>query len=85
MEIYFFLLDPRLHENLEVTAEAAKLDHLQLHYLELIRQRVKNSGDSTLKVHRDATYTENPMERENVEETVKVHKKDLFVQTTEDL
>ena len=43
---------------------------LSKHFVNILKER--SAADGTLKVHKDAAYTENPMEREDVEETVDV-------------
>ena len=48
------------------------LDNLQYHFLKICQARLDESGNSHLKVHKDAAYTENPMEREDLEESIKV-------------
>ena len=49
------------------------LANLQRYFTQMINRRLETSGDEkTLKIHKDAAFTENPMEREDVEESVKV-------------
>ena len=43
---------------------------LSKHFVNILNER--SAVDGTLKVHKDAAFTENPMEREDIEETVKV-------------
>ena len=48
------------------------LDNLEYHFVKMCNARLEASGNSQLKVYKDAAYTENPMEREDIEESVKV-------------
>ena len=48
------------------------LDNLEHHFVKMCNARLEASGNGQLKVHKDAAYTENPMEREDIEESVKV-------------
>ena len=57
---------------MEITAPVSELDNLQTYFVDMIKRRMESSGDETLKIHKDAAFTENPMEREDVEEAVKV-------------
>jgi len=61
-----------LHENLEVESVQPTNDLVVLskHFVNILKER--SAADGTLKVHKDAAYTENPMEREDIEESVKV-------------
>ena len=54
-----------------------KLDREQvakvnLHLAKVLRRRQKESGSSSIKIHQDKEYSENPMERVDVEETLTV-------------
>merc|ERR1712165_697854 len=61
-----------LHENieLEVVEPRDDLVNLSRHFVNILNERA--AADGTLKVHKDVGFTENPMEREDVEESVKV-------------
>jgi len=61
-----------LHENLELecVSPTDSLIVLSKHFVNILNDR--SAADGTLKVHKDAAFTENPMEREDIEETVKV-------------
>ena len=61
-----------LHENIELECvqPVSQLEVLCRHFTNILKDRSAATG--TLKTHKDAAYTENPMEREDVEETVKV-------------
>ncbi len=60
-----------MHENMELDHSVVQLENLQSHFLGLISRRMKDSGDDTLRVHKDADFTENPMERQDVEQSIK--------------
>jgi len=61
-----------LHENLELECvqPTSDLEVLSKHFVNILKER--SEADGSLKVHKDAAFTENPMEREDVEDTVKV-------------
>ena len=59
---------------MELIYPAAELDKLESYFVDLTKKRLKNSKDGTLKLHRDAEFTENPMEREDVEDAMKVYR-----------
>ena len=61
-----------MHENLELVDPVSELDNLQLNFVEMLKARLDASPDKSLEVHKDSSYTENPMEREDVEQPVKV-------------
>lgn len=57
---------------MELDEPVPALETLQTHFIRVLKARLATSSDETLKVHKDASYTENPMEREDIEESVKV-------------
>merc|ERR1711976_418652 len=59
-----------MHENLELIEPVSELNNLQVNFVEIVRKRLEE-GNGTLKIHKDSSFTENPMEREDVEETLK--------------
>ena len=61
-----------MHENLELenVQPTSDLEVLAKHFVNILKER--SEADGSLKVHKDAAFTENPMEREDIEETVKV-------------
>ena len=65
----------RLHENLELdnVQPSSVLVVLRRHFTNILTDR--SAAEGTLKIHKDAAFTENPMEREDIEESVKV---DIF-------
>ena len=48
------------------------LENLENHFLKVCSARLEASGNGALKTHKDVGYTENPMEREDKEEDIKV-------------
>lgn len=61
-----------MHENLLVPNPVPDLEYLQGHFTDMMKRRLQVSKASTLKIHKDASFTENPMERQDVEEALKV-------------
>ena len=45
---------------------------VNLHLAKVLRRRQKESGNSSIKIHQDKEYSENPMERVDMEETLTV-------------
>ena len=68
----YILFHFSLHENivLETVTPVLKLTSLAQHFTEVLKER--SGADGSLKIHKDSSYTENPMERDDVEESVKV-------------
>ena len=52
---------------------------VNLHLAKVLRRRQKESGNSTMKIHVDKEYSENPMERVDVEETLTVQENGIKV------
>ena len=52
---------------------------VNLHLAKVLRRRQKESGNSTMKIHVDKEYSENPMERVDVEETLTVQEDGIKV------
>jgi len=48
------------------------MDTLELHYENIIKTKVEADVDKMLKISKDKSNTENPMDRENIEENVRV-------------
>ena len=61
-----------MHENLLVPNPVSDLEYLQGHFTDMMKRRLQVSKSSTLKIHKDASFTENPMERQDIEESLKV-------------
>jgi len=65
--------DPKQpHSNLEIVDPIPELENLQRYFSDIIQKRVDGAENATIKVHKDAAYVENPMEREDVEESLVV-------------
>lgn len=60
----------KMHENLELQESTSELANLQKHFANIVQARADADGGN-LKIHKDSTFTENPMEREDVESSVK--------------
>ena len=52
---------------------------VNLHLAKVLRRRQKESGNSSIKIHQDKEYSENPMERVDVEETLTVQEDGIKV------
>jgi len=62
--------DPKQpHANIELFDPIPELENLQMVFSDIIQKRVDSAENSTIKVHKDASYVENPMEREDLEES----------------
>jgi len=61
-----------LHRNLEVQFPVDELENLQTHYLKYLCGLRDEDANQSIKIHKDGAFAENPMEREDIEETVKV-------------
>ena len=57
---------------MELPNPAPELDNLQNHFIAMVKKKLSSSGDGTIMVHKDADFTENPMEREDLEVPIKV-------------
>merc|ERR1712168_1360731 len=61
-----------LHKGLEIDFPVEELENLQFHYLNHLSQLVEEDPAKSVMVHRDKGFCENPMEREDIEEAIKV-------------
>ena len=61
-----------MHENLTITEPVAVLDQLETGFSEIIRARVSSDPEQSLVINKDSQYTENPSERENLEDKIPV-------------
>ena len=61
-----------MHENLTITEPVAVLDQLETEFSDIIRARVSSDPEQSLVISKDSQYTENPSERENLEEKIPV-------------
>merc|ERR1719458_64234 len=60
------------HSNLMEKLDSEQYKKLNLHLAKVLKRRQKESGSSSIKIHQDKEYSENPMERVDVEETLTV-------------
>ena len=60
-----------MHENVELSDPVPDLETLQEEFTSMIRERAAKDNQ-TLKVHKDADFSENPMERAALETPIKV-------------
>ena len=60
------------HSNLMEKVDREQVAKVNLHLAKVLRRRQKESGNSSIKIHQDKEYSENPMERVDVEETLTV-------------
>jgi len=59
-----------LHRNLDISFSVEELDNLEVHYTNIIKGQAEK--DQTVKSFRDTAFAENPMDREAVEDVLKV-------------
>jgi len=52
--------------------DGEELKKVNIHLARTMRKRAKESSNNTIKIHRDKEFSENPMERVDMEETVTV-------------
>ena len=64
----------RMHENLKISEPVAVLDQLELEFSEVVKERLSNDPENMVTISRDSQVTENPLERENVEDRIPVGK-----------
>lgn len=58
--------DPsNLHTNIKLPDNVDELDNLQLCFAEVIQQRIDYSTDGVIQTHKDMSYMENPLERQD--------------------
>ena len=67
------------HSNLSDKLDIDQVKKVNLHLAKVLRRRQKESGNSTMKIHVDKEYSENPMERVDVEETLTVQENGIKV------
>ena len=67
------------HSNLSDKLDIDQVKKVNLHLAKVLRRRQKESGNSTMKIHVDKEYSENPMERVDVEETLTVQEDGIKV------
>ena len=59
---------------MSVDEPVAEMNKLEQGFSEIIKARVNADQGKKLKIDKDATFTENPMDRENMEETIEVNR-----------
>ena len=67
------------HSNLMEKLDGEQVAKVNLHLAKVLRRRQKESGNSSIKIHQDKEYSENPMERVDVEETLTVQEDGIKV------
>ena len=67
------------HSNLMEKLDSEQIKKVNLHLAKVLRRRQKESGNSSIKIHQDKEYAENPMERVDVEETLTVQEDGIKV------
>ena len=60
-----------MHDNLSSDEPVDQLNKLEICFADIVKERVKADPEEMLKINKDSEFTENPMERENIEESVK--------------
>lgn len=61
-----------LHNNINFTGTDEEMECLDNHYLNIVQARKDGNPDGNIKIIKDKAYVENPMEREILEEEIKV-------------
>ena len=65
--------DPEnLHEHIKFTPTDEEARVLGKHFVRVVTARAKENEDKTIKIHNDKEYNDNPMDRVDIEEEVKV-------------
>jgi len=73
-----------MHKNIDVVASEEQLVYLETSFLKLVNERAEKAG-GMLKVHRDVAFCENPLEREQEMEEVKVEKAKSLQEVVEEV
>jgi hypothetical protein len=63
----------KLTGHMRVDEPVDEMNNLEQSFSEIIKARVNANQGKKLKIDKDATFTENPMDRENMEETIEVN------------
>lgn len=63
-----------LHRNLDISFSVDELNNLEVHYANILKSQAEK--ELSLKTLRDVAFAENPMDRDTVEEVVKVESLD---------
>jgi len=62
----------RMHDNMSIDGSVPEMDKLEESFTEIVQARFMNDPEKKLRINKDSQFTENPMERENIEETLEV-------------
>ena len=60
------------HVNLETKMDVDQIRIVGTHLARVLKRRQKESGNDTIKVHKDEEFAENPMDRQDYEDTLPV-------------
>lgn len=60
------------HENIGTKLNIEQIKKVQFHLADMLRKKLDDSGDKTLKIHKDKAFEENAMDRVDYEVTLEV-------------
>jgi hypothetical protein len=60
------------HVNLEIKMNVEQITTVDIHLARVLKIRQKESGNNTIKIHKDEEFAENPMDRQDYEDTITV-------------
>ena len=60
------------HANLDIKMNVEQIQGVDVHLAKVLKKRQSESGNNTIKVHKDEEFAENPMDRQDYEDTVEV-------------
>ena len=60
------------HVNLEIKMNVDQIRTVDKHLAKVLKKRQTESGNDTIKVHKDEEFAENPMDRKDFEDTIAV-------------
>jgi len=60
------------HVNLEIKMTVDQIEIVDRHLAKILKKRQTESGNNTIKIHRDEEFAENPMDRVDIEDTITV-------------
>ncbi|XP_023349377.1 paladin [Eurytemora carolleeae] len=64
--------EDNLHNNIEIKATEEEIENVEKHFVKILEQRRQENPEGVIKIQKDQAYIENPMERENKEDEIKV-------------
>ena len=70
---------------MSIDGSVSEMDKLEESFTEIVQARFMNDPEKKLKINKDSEFTENPMERENIEETLEVDTVKSFAGVISDL